>query len=678
MRSTFRIVWWVALGACVVIAGYAILATVPRTSAAASSTWSWQNPLPHAYSMDAIACPTVDDCIAVGQRGSITTTSDGGRHWTSRASGTTTDLVAISCPTLSICYITGSVLTPAIRNVVLKSVDGGKAWFQPSPRLSIPTDQVVESLVCASPMVCFMTTAIVESTTTFIRRSTDGGRTWRDVTGSIPGMGPLCLTNGVCFAWSGHIVFRSEDAGAAWKRWSRVPGNDPHLALVCPEAKTCLAVSLPSQPRGSGPDDVFLTRDDGKTWRRVTRVGPIVSWVCGSATTCYLFEPSNVIETTNGGETWRSYPVSLPDSPFQPVCPGPTTCYAAGGYTTLMTSDGFRHIQQTPASNSISGVHLFSISCPSTTTCYASSYYPSSPGVVATSDGGRTWITIPGKAPDHVICPSVTVCYSFGSPDAPPSQAAYPFRSGDGARSWRQLTIPMRPSRGATCVDERTCYVLATRSSGLTSSLALLVTKDGGATWRTKMSIKRAAGLSAFPLYPRPLSCPSVSTCFVGAGRWSGRQFSLKVFRTTDAGNSWSASAPVPSPACTTRCVNALDCPTATTCYMVPLGNNGGRLPTPIVSIVTHDAGATWQKANVTPAISSFLRDISCAGAQDCRVIGLDGIYGTSDGGSTWQKQTVQGGTRSFPDLQGIACPAAGTCYAVGDEAILATHPPRD
>lgn len=153
---------------------------------------------------------------------------------------------------------------------------------------------------------------------------------------------------------------------------------------------------------------------------------------------------------------------------------------------------------------------------------------------------------------------------------------------------------------------------------------------------------------------------------------WLASSLSAALLRTTDSGNTWNTSTPLPS--CAKRCNNALDCPTVTTCYLVPVGGPPAS-PSPITAVVTHDAGATWHSADIGPGGSSFLSDIACANAQDCRVVGINGIYGTSDGGTTWQKQAIEAEARDFPYLHAIACPAAEVCYAVGDEFIVATGP---
>src|SRR4051794_34370896 len=156
MRSSLGRAFGVALGGCVAFVGYAALATAPRTSAAASSTWSWQNPLPRAYSVTAIACRSVTACVAVGD--AIISTNDGGQHWAERRSGARISFQSITCPDRAICYALGS--QPAGSNppgqapnfawMMFRSGDGGSTWQQLSSRLPTGTAQFLNDLVCPS------------------------------------------------------------------------------------------------------------------------------------------------------------------------------------------------------------------------------------------------------------------------------------------------------------------------------------------------------------------------------------------------------------------------------------------------------------------------------------------------------------------------------------------------
>lgn len=353
--------------------GCGAITAAPGTIAAVSSTWYPQNSLSRAYSMQAISCPSVIECVTVGQRGSITTTTDGGRRWTSRRTGVTADLLIVACPSRLVCYALGSTQGNfSIIDVLLKSVDGGATWSAPSPNVSLGGVEWAggSALICPSMSTCLLSTTV--KGTFQILRTADGGKTWQGARGDVAqGTGPVvCPTTTTCYAGQQHMVYRSVDAGATWNLWSTVRGNASGFitGLACPRVDACivvLAVCLHCgddaivQPmsrvdRGSKQwTDLFLVRD-GKDWRHVARGGrdDANSIVCGSARRCYALGVPDLIETANGGKTWssRASPLSIVSSTAttQVSCPGPTTCYAAAGDTAVKTTDGFRHIRLTP------------------------------------------------------------------------------------------------------------------------------------------------------------------------------------------------------------------------------------------------------------------------------------------------------------------------------------------
>jgi photosystem II stability/assembly factor-like uncharacterized protein len=121
-----------------------------------------------------------------------------------------------------------------------------------------------------------------------------------------------------------------------------------------------------------------------------------------------------------------------------------------------------------------------------------------------------------------------------------------------------------------------------------------------------------------------------------------------------------------------------LACPTVTTCYL--LLSNGSNLDPSSTGdvLVTTNGGASWHRTVVQAG--AILTDMACPTADACRVAGWGGIFGTADGGTTWQREAMADGA-PVPQLSSIACPAAGTCYAVGgpffaEVTILGTRVP--
>jgi photosystem II stability/assembly factor-like uncharacterized protein len=267
------------------------------------------------------------------------------------------------------------------------------------------------------------------------------------------------------------------------------------------------------------------------------------------------------------------------------------------------------------------------------------------------------------------------------------------YRSSNGAQSWRRLNprVSMTDVGDPTCPTVSTCYLLSSLLGNNGPRLAVLLTTDGGKSWSAKSGIDGVARAGLTPPQTQTalkrLSCPTAQTCFAAvtsltfgatpAGPYTER---MSVLSTTDGGATWTRHSPLP--AWTTKIANPdaidplLTCPTVSTCYLVPFNFADPSKLRGIV-LVTHDAGASWQRRVVKA--HNALTDLTCAGAQSCRAIGAAGIFGTSDGGATWQKEAIQGGTPfplpGGPLAGGIACPEVDTCYAVSGIAIVATHP---
>lgn len=719
MRRTVNASHRAALALWMAVAGLALLAKPPvGASAADSSAWYWQNPLPRGYFLSgSVACVSVTSCIATEANGSVKLTADGGAHWTDVPRATPVPLGNITCPGPTICYGLGSVSsgTGASHKIyfeVFKSVDAGKTWQQPSSRLPTSPNQYVSGLVCPSVSTCL--TESGGSSSPSILRTGDGGTSWHTVKmPSLQSVASLtCATARVCYAdgWlpppnrqtpPKFALIRSADGGKIWKMIGKPATSFAFGALqACLGPDTCIAIEATCFTCGDDLREsdvtfqqretesvIYLTRDGGVTWKQAARVtnSDVYNATCPDATTCYLLGDRSVIRTTDGGKTWSVRPL-VTFGAYGMACPAPTTCYVAASYAVLKTGDGFDHTEETLAH---SGVHNFlgSLSCPSTTACYA----VGPGGLAATSDGGTTWADKP-PPPDQfgrLSCPSLTVCYAIAMNPINPDGPVAIYRSGDGAETWRRLTPPagaIRPG-DIDCVSVTTCYATAALLGNNGHSLVVLATHNSGASWSAKTGIDAAAwaGKPAMgPLSPDRLSCPSPTTCFVMASAFPGPPGSpptIMVLSTANGGKSWTRHVLISKTAIRSETLPPglpLACPTVTTCYAITANQTpGAHQPLPGIVLVTDDAGATWRHS-VVKAKATFT-DISCAGARACRVIGSAGIFATADGGKTWQRQNLADG-EPFPLLQGlpsgISCPAVDTCYAVNGVMIVGTHPP--
>jgi photosystem II stability/assembly factor-like uncharacterized protein len=103
--------------------------------------------------------------------------------------------------------------------------------------------------------------------------------------------------------------------------------------------------------------------------------------------------------------------------------------------------------------------------------------------------------------------------------------------------------------------------------------------------------------------------------------------------------------------------LNAISCPSSSTCYAV------GELGT---ILVTTNGGVNWNGQFSTT--SKNLHGISCPSTSTCLAVGDGGlILATNTSGSTWKAQN----SGSSANLTGISCPSTSVCYAVGGSAFI-------
>ena len=359
-------------------------------------------------------------------------------------------------------------------------------------------------------------------------------------------------------------------------------------------------------------------------------LGAVSGVTCPSASECMVSgglaedgQPGAVAATTNGGANWAavfSFPYAVSNL-FAVSCPSPSVCTTVGGTTGPGESSG--------------------------------DFGPGvGPGVVLNStDGGAVWTpqALPaGTGPlSAVSCASTSACEALGSD--PYVGAPFIVGTTDGGATWQSQTAPsgIQYLTQIACPSTSACTGIGETSAGP----AIIGTTDGGTTWTTETAPPGLAYLDS-------IACPSVTECTaVGETNVSSPTPNAAIVATTDGGSTWTTDTP-PSG------VNALTsvaCPTVSNCIAIA---------GPLRFISTSDGGATWA---ITGSISSSqvasVNDIACTSATTCTVVATanDGsdsglALTTTDGGSTWTSET----TPTAIAYTGIACPAMGSCTAVG------------
>ncbi len=378
--------------------------------------------------------------------------------------------------------------------------------------------------------------------------------------------------------------------------------------------------------------------------------GTSVFEACGSARVCALFgsgvyhktaEPQGeVTVTADGGRSWHSWLLPAPLYGFEPfgifpICHG-DDCVAT--VTEYDGAPGLSHLTISPdgdiAQQLARGHRSWTLSsCPTAGWCAGIDEGSSSiggvggaysaPGLLTSSDGGRTWAShqlpqwlVPA---DDIVqgtmsCPVVDQCVMAGSlrlgltrPSAAQRAASrygasFVALTTDGGLTWTQSVVPAGLSGlgSPVCTDAMHCLALALTQTGQPSMVVR--SDDGGRTW----SPATAPLLATLDL--DHLVCADTADCLLFGTVAPPGPNQTVMYRTTDAGATWHR-APLPE---STTLLSAA-CPSATFCvatgfrsvphaYVAAGGDTLHFTPFNVPTLLTtHDGGISWHETVLPP-----------------------------------------------------------------------------
>lgn len=286
---------------------------------------------------------------------------------------------------------------------------------------------------------------------------------------------------------------------------------------------------------------------------------------------------------------------------------------------------------------------LTAVSCSSTTACTAVGSEQTSSGqslALAERWNGSAWALQTAANPPGdtavilraVSCPSAAYCVAVGSNSSGKTASAVA-ESWNGS-SWA-LQSPVSASgsvlSGVSCTSASNCEAV-----GWDGRLSLAEDWNGS-TWTTQTV--PGAGLSA-------VSCVSASYCNAVSAYWNG--------------STWNTEA---SP---TMVTYAISCTSASSCEAV------GSFAEDATAASWN--GSTWTRQTVPSPGGSVLYGVSCISSAQCIAAGniVTQTVGTTLGeqwnGSTWSEMTTPNpGGAEDALFQGISCPSATDCTAIGD-----------
>lgn len=361
--------------------------------------WCWQRPLPNGYMLNDYTFVDQKHGWAVGEMGSILSTSDGGLSWQQQDSGTKLWLSKVVFTSLQ----DGWALSRD--GVILKTSNGGASWDQLGYKQGIQ----VQSFNASDANTAWVQNESINR----VLITHDGGTSW---TSMVPPSSDfvtryLPLNASVVWALEGHTtppsLHRTLNGGVSWEAiplpalasgWAR---NIDNLVVVSANEVWLTGTDSGSQ-NGAYVNNKFAikTRDGGQTWQTFTPYPNGMQFLqFGTANVVYAFAsafPVELLRSTDGGATWEHLSIpdegSLPGLPDQYLKVLPDTRLLLrqhSGRTYISNDRGASWQEQTIGSRAlgyfVSGLWFFDSREGIATLADGS--------ISHTSDGGQSWVT---------------------------------------------------------------------------------------------------------------------------------------------------------------------------------------------------------------------------------------------------------------------------------------------
>jgi photosystem II stability/assembly factor-like uncharacterized protein len=364
---------------------------------AASNVWRVQTSGTQQRLYD-VACLSPVRCEAVGEEGTILSTTDGGTTWRAQVNplhDSSNALYRIACVAPSSCYI---IARP---NTILVTHDAGTTWSSDVLGVGASDSNLTDDaclplytpisgrpslcrlglldIACASARVCYAVATAppaydvqpipktAHAVPSSIWMTVDGGTNWTqqpvpeavacdgDCAAGLYGY-PLvwvsCLSSGQCRSGGGHVLGCGHCGFAYAVLVSRGPGMPwacAHAAATCsglsPDAGDCPGITSCFGIQSTNPfgADVWVVRstNGGADWVQIGQgwtTSVLNDITCSAEESCYLAGSRGTIGRIANGSTVTAERSPTTSDLYGIGCVGPATCFAVGDKGTILAS----------------------------------------------------------------------------------------------------------------------------------------------------------------------------------------------------------------------------------------------------------------------------------------------------------------------------------------------------
>jgi hypothetical protein len=616
--------------------------------------------------LEAVNCATATNCVALGYyenegggSGHMTTQWNG-TSWTNLAAmpipseGTSVEPRALDCPTTSECMVVGSydhLGQPA----PMAERWTGSSWQVLAPPAPTAERAILHSVSCTSSSAC---TAVGSYDTTpqvtksLIERW--NGSSWTIQTSPSPTAERVYFTSVACTTASWCMA-----VGA-----SSTTGSGGHALAEVWNGSAWSIVATPTAPGSEG----------GGWFEEVS---------CSSSAFCV--EVGESIDAEWNGTEWGTQGMTVPSHGHAEIlhglsCPTGAACQAVGSYENeasaqLTLAEGLTPpLTETTAATSVSGGGATlngTVNPQGQESTYAFEYGPTIaygtkvPVPAASLAAGWktekvsravTGLHLEETAYHYRLSATNTYGTTYGADQVinPVSWAVRSAPSPSGAKESR-LT-------GVACTAATACFGVGIYEGSVSGEL-LFGDRLTGTEWQLGTFVTPTGSTnSALP----GVACSSASAC-TAVGRYtsSGKEVTLAERWN---GSTWSIQT-TPNPAgATSSTLDAVACPTSTSCTAVGYYSSGGSY----YSLAEQWNGTEWLIESTPNEAGAFnnLTQVSCSSATACTAVGAV-ITSTALvvrwNGTSWTQQTPVVPTGAYwTNLTGVSCSGASTCVASG------------